>query len=124
MTLCTKSRLIQTKVGAPFEKTAIDLMGPFAETKNGNAYIVVMQDYFAKWVVAEAIPDKESLTVADVVYHQWITKFGCPLQLHSDQGGQFTSHLFKEMCSRLRIDKTVTNPMALSKEATGQSKLC
>ena len=41
MTLRTKSRLIQTKVGAPFEKTAIDLMGPFAETKNGNVYIVV-----------------------------------------------------------------------------------
>ena len=77
-TLRTKSRLMQTKVGAPFEKTAIDLMGPFAETKNGNVYIVVMQDYFTKWVVAEAIPDKESLTVADIVYHQWITKFRCP----------------------------------------------
>ena len=58
--------------------------------------------------MAEAIPDKHSQTVADVVYGRWITKYGCPLQLHSDQGGEFTSDLFREMCTKLRIDKTVT----------------
>ena len=84
----------------PFEKTAIDLMGPFAKSHKGNVYVVVIQDYFTKWVVAEGIPDKMSMTVADVLYSSWITKCGCPRQLH-----EFTSALFREMCTRLRIDK-------------------
>ena len=108
MTMRTRSQLQQTTVGAPFEKTAVDLMGPFAETPKRNKYILVMQDYFTKWVIAEAMPNKESQTVADVIYSQWITKFGCPIQLHSDQGGEFTAQLFQDMCQCLRINKTVT----------------
>ena len=106
MTLRKKSALRQTQVGAPFEKTAIDLMGPFAKSDKNNVYVVIIQDYFTKWVVAEGIPNKKSQTVADVLYSHWVTKFGCPRQLHSDQGGEFTSALFSEMCTRLRIDKT------------------
>ena len=86
------------------EKVGIDLMGPFATSAEGNKYIVVIQDYFTKWVVAEGIPHKHSQTVADVLYRQWITKYGCPIQLHSDQGGEFTSELFQEMCSKLGMD--------------------
>ena len=60
MTLRRKSALHQTKVGAPFEKTAIDLMGSFAKSDNNNVYIVIIQDNFTKWVVAEGIPNKRS----------------------------------------------------------------
>ena len=88
MTLKRKSALRQTKVGFPFEKKAIDLMGPFAKTVNNNVYIVVIQDYFTKWVVAARIPNKQSLTVADVFHESWVTKYGCLRQLHSDQGGE------------------------------------
>ena len=90
------------------EKVGIDLMGPFAKSADGNKYIVVIQDHFTKWVAAEAIPNKHAKTVADVLYRQWITKYGCPKQLHSDQGGEFTSKLFQEMCSKLRMDQTRT----------------
>ena len=55
MTLRKRSALCQTRVGEPFEKTAIDLMGPFAKSHKGNVYVVVIQDYFTKWVVAEGI---------------------------------------------------------------------
>ena len=70
--------------------------------------IAVMQDYFTKWVVAEPLPDKSTIRVADMVYTRWIAQYGCPMQLHSDQGGEFTSHLIKELCATLRIEKTVT----------------
>ena len=55
MMIRKKSALRQTQVGAPFEKTAIDLMGPFAKSDKNNVYVVVIQDYFTKWVVAEGI---------------------------------------------------------------------
>ena len=36
--------------------------------------------------------------------------FGCPFVIHSDQGRNFESDLWKEMCSLLEIHKTRTNP--------------
>ena len=103
-----KSPLQQRLTGGPFERVGIDLMGPFETTSNTNQYIVVMQDYFTKWVIAEALPDKSTMGVADVVYMRWIAQYGCPMQIHSDQGGEFTSHLIRELCAALRIEKTVT----------------
>ena len=76
MTLKRKSALRQTRMGYTMDKIGIDLMGPFVETENSYTYIVVMQDYFTEWVVAEGLPDKQSEALADVIYKQWITTFG------------------------------------------------
>lgn len=48
--------------------------------------------------------------VAQVLFEQVFTRFGCPLQILSDQGPKFKSSLFKELCSRMRIDKNRTSP--------------
>jgi len=40
------------RVGAPMERIAVDLMGPLNETERRNSYILVVQDYFSKWVEA------------------------------------------------------------------------
>ena len=42
----------QYNVGLPFERIAIDIAGPFLVTDDGNLYIVVVGDYFTKWVEA------------------------------------------------------------------------
>ena len=107
--ITSKSALQQRLSGAPFERVAIDLMGPFDYGDSRNRYIVVLQDYFTKWVVAEPIRSKETVGIADVIYTKWITQYGCPYELHSDQGGEFTFELMKDLCAILRIQKTVTS---------------
>ena len=104
-----KSALQQSVEGSPFDRIAIDLMGPFEATEDDHNYILVIQDYFTKWVIAEPLVDKTSATVADAVFLRWITQYGCPGRMHSDQGCEFTSALFKEVCALLRIEKTVTS---------------
>jgi transposase InsO family protein len=47
-------------------------------------------------------------TIMEVLVDQFVCQFGTPMQLHSDQGTNFQSNAFKEMCDYLSIDKTKT----------------
>ena len=46
--------------------------------------------------------------MAEVFVREFFGRYGVPRQLHSDQGSQFESKLFQEMCQLLGIDKTRT----------------
>ena len=105
-----RSPLQQQISGAPFERVAVDLMGPFEKTERGNLYIAVFQDYFTKWMIAEPLQDKTALGVADLFYLKWISLYGCPLSLHSDRGGEFKNEVMERLCDILRIKKTYTSP--------------
>ncbi|GBM68436.1 Retrovirus-related Pol polyprotein from transposon 412 [Araneus ventricosus] len=104
----TKGCLQCYNVGAPFERIALDILGPFPATKKGNRYILVLMDYFTKWSEVIPIPDQEdSITVEELV-RRWISCYGMPMILHSDQGTNFNSALFTELCKLLGILKTRT----------------
>ena len=94
----------------PTSVMAVDILGPLTTTDNGNNYIIVCGDYYTKWKEAFAVPDHRALTVADKLVTEVFLRFGFPAQLHSDQGREFESQLFKGMCALLGIDKTRTCP--------------
>lgn len=93
------------------EKIALDILGPLPESTKGNKYILVMIDCFTKRTEPIAIPDQEAKTVLTTFVNEIACGFVTPLQVHSDQGRNFESKLFKEMCEFLRIDKTRTSSM-------------
>jgi hypothetical protein len=43
---------------------------------NGNKYIMVVGDYFTKWMEAIPIPDAEAKTVADKFVERIVSIFG------------------------------------------------
>lgn len=92
------------------ERVALDIMGPLPLSDKGNRYLLVIEDYFTKWTEAVPLPDQEAITVANALIESVITKFGVPRELHSDQGSNFESNVFKEMCKLLGIQKTRTSP--------------
>ena len=65
-------------------------------------------DQFTKWVEAFPLRNQLAETVAGVVVREFVARFGCPLEIHTDQGRNFESELFKEMCELLEIGKTRT----------------
>ena len=93
-------------VGEPMERVAMDILGPLPLSTQGNKYILVVCDCFTKWTEAFAIPNQEAST--RVFVDNFVCRHGVPLQLHTDQGTNFESKLFREMCSFLRIHKTRT----------------
>ncbi|CAG2194876.1 unnamed protein product [Mytilus edulis] len=98
-------------VGAPFERIATDIAGPYPLTDKGNKYILVVADYFSKLTEIYAIQDIRAETVADTIFRGWIKRYGCPMQLHSDQGRQYESLLFQELCKLMEVKKTRTTPL-------------
>ena len=105
-------------VGSPMERVTTDIMGPLDRTVSGNKYILVVTDVFTKWTEAYTLRNIESKTVARKFVEEWVCRYGAPRVLHSDQGRQFESSLFKEMCKLLGIKKTHTT--ALRPQANGQ----
>ncbi|GBM75402.1 Transposon Ty3-I Gag-Pol polyprotein, partial [Araneus ventricosus] len=107
----TKGRLQRYNVGAPFERMALDILGPFPVTTKGNRYVLVLMGYFTKWPEAIPFPDQEASTVAEELVRSWISGYGVPMILHSDQGTNFNSALFTELCKLLGILKTRTTSL-------------
>ncbi|CAC5378633.1 unnamed protein product [Mytilus coruscus] len=93
-----KSPLKSSVSTYPLDRIAIDIIGPLPITTGGNEYIMVVEDYFTKWTESYAIPNHQLL------------QFGCPFQIHTDQGREFKSGLFAAICDKLGIDKTRTCP--------------
>ncbi|KAK3095582.1 hypothetical protein FSP39_016324 [Pinctada imbricata] len=103
-----KYSMRQYHVGAPLERIGMDIIGPLPKTKKGNKYILVMCDYFTKWIDAVPMKNQEAVTVARKFVKHFVTKHGVPLQVHTDQGSNFESLIFKEMCKILGTEKTRT----------------
>ena len=107
----SRGQMKQYNVGAPFERIAIDIAGPFPVSDAGNRYLLLAMDYFTKWPEVYAIPNQEAATVADVLVKNFFCRFGVPRELHSDQGRYFESKLMQEVLGRLGVRKTRTTPL-------------
>ena len=105
-----RAPLSPSVVGYPMERIALDLFGPLPVTERGNKYILVISDYFTRWVEAYPLPNQEAPVVAKLLVNEWICRFGVPEVIHSDQGKNFESHLFAEVCHLLGMEKTRTTP--------------
>ena len=96
--------------GARMERVHMDMLGPFPQSEWGNKYILVMVDQFSKWVEIHAIPDISAAQTARCAIDQFFSRFGAPLQIHTDQGKNFDGNIMKALCDLYRITKTRTTP--------------
>ena len=110
--------LQQEPVGGRFERVAIDIMGELPLMENGNRYMLVLSDYFTKWTQAFPIPNQTAATVADTLVTHCFSLLGISRWIHSDQGSNFESALFQELCKLLDIHKTRT--LAYHPQSDGQ----
>ena len=59
---------------------------------------------------AYPLPHQKADIVANKLVMEFMTRFGIPLELHSDQGSNFQSGLFNSVCTLLEVTKTRTTP--------------
>ena len=103
-------RLQKVLTGAPLDTVAIDILSGLPIASDGSKYILVITDYFTKWSEAYALPDAEAHTCMTAMYNGFFARFGLPRKIHSDQGRNFESKLFYELCALAGIEKSRTTP--------------
>jgi transposase InsO family protein len=94
--------------GAPMDRVHIDVLGPFTKSPKGNTVILLVIDQFTKWLECFPLPDQSAELVAKTVLDEFFARFGCPLEIHTDQGKNFMSNLFSSLCNLLQITKKRT----------------
>lgn len=98
-------------VGAPFERLALDVVGPLPRSQAVSRFMLVLADYFTRWPEVIAMPDQRAVTVVRALLQNVVCRHGVPLEIHLDQGRNFESSVFKELLKLLGIRKTRTTPL-------------
>ena len=60
-------------VGYPLQLVAVNILGPLPESTKGNSYLLVVGDYFMRWMEDYPIPNQEASSVAKTL----TDKFSC-----------------------------------------------
>jgi hypothetical protein len=94
-------------VSEPFERWALDFIGPFNPNSNQKAYI--QMDYMTKWVEEETLPNTTEEVVIKFIFKLFI-RYGLPREVIIDGGSQFTAHRITTTLDNCHIKYIITYP--------------
>ncbi|XP_062527581.1 uncharacterized protein LOC134199889 [Bombyx mori] len=95
---------------APFQRIALDIVGPLPETGQVKLkYILTLQDDLTKYSTAYPISNASAEECCECLIH-FISLFGIPKIILTDQGTNFTADLFKKTCEFLKIKQLWSSP--------------
>ncbi|XP_071718358.1 uncharacterized protein [Rutidosis leptorrhynchoides] len=105
----------------PFNKWAIDIVGPFPAGPGGVKFLVVAIDYFTKWVEAKPLKTILGKQIRNFVWESIVCLFRIPNEIVSDNGIQFEGNPFSDWCQELNIKQTFTS--VAHPQANGQCEV-
>jgi hypothetical protein len=93
-------------IGKPLSLVGVDVL-EVPVSRQGNRYLVVFQDHFTKWAEVYAVKNQTAETIEKCLL-DFISRYGPPDRLHSDQGANFESRLLKNTLQYFGIQKSHT----------------
>jgi transposase InsO family protein len=94
----------------PFTKWGVDFMTCHWTSARGHHYIIVVIDYFTKWVEAMPTFSNDGETTTLFIFNQVIARFGVPREIVTDHGSHFQNHMMSELVSKLGFRKEHLSP--------------
>jgi len=97
-----------TPVKNPWEKATIDLVGPLPRSTSDHTWLLVIQDRFIKWVELCPLRRATAPAVCQQLTERIFYRHGCPREIISDNGRQFTSRETRQLLKTFGIRHRTT----------------
>lgn len=94
----------------PFKKWGINFRTCHPTSSSGHKYIIVVVDYFTKWVESMPIFVNDSKTTTIFIFNQIISHFGIPKEILTDHGSHFQNSMMIELSTSLGFKQEHSSP--------------
>ena len=94
----------------PFDRWALDFVGPISPHSRKKSYILVCTDYMKKWVEVVALVKVNDQAVIDLLYGEIFTHFRVPKEVVTDGEPQFLSNQFEALLRKYHIQHRIASP--------------
>jgi hypothetical protein len=105
----------------PWDKLCVDLIGPYTIKRRGKKNLVLwcvtMIDPATGWFEMRQIPNKEAVTIANLVEQTWLSRYPWPTQVIFDRGSEFMGEFARMVQKDYGVKRkpiTMRNPQANS----------
>lgn len=88
------------EIQRPWQMVSLDFMGPFPRSKSGFSYLLVICDYFSKYVLLFPLRSAKARYLVSYVNNHLFSHFGVPEFLICDNGQQMRSKDFQNLCNQ------------------------
>ena len=107
-----RAPMVPMMVTAPLQLVHLDFTS-FEMTMNLNEsskvkHVLVIVDHFMRYTRAYVTKDQKASTAAKTLYEGFISIFGAPERILTDQGKSFTSEVVEQLCSQFGISQLTT----------------
>lgn len=99
----------EKSVRYPFQLISVDIMGPFPRSTKGNAFLLVVSDWFTKFTLLKPVRQATSSAVVKFLENEVFLLFGVPQIVMCDNGVQFKSSVFKKLIDHYKVQKVWYN---------------
>ncbi|KAG7548045.1 Integrase catalytic core [Arabidopsis suecica] len=93
----------------PFMRWAMDIVGPLPPSCS-KKFLLVLTDYFIKWVEAEAYHEIKSPQVIPFIWKNIICRLGLPYEIVTDNETQFVSLITRRFLAKWNIRLSNSTP--------------
>ena len=108
------------KVESIIQSLALCSVG-FGHSRSPPWPLIVTTDYFNKWIEAKPLSNIRDVDAKRFLWKSFITQFGVPWAIISNNGTQFEGRVFIGFCSGLSIMKFFSSPA--NPQFNGQAKV-
>ncbi|KAL1488854.1 hypothetical protein ABEB36_014649 [Hypothenemus hampei] len=91
------------RISQPWQSISLDFVGPLPRSKHGNSYILVVTDFFSKYVVLFPCRSANSKSLVKFVEEGIFLTYGTPQFLTCDNGTQMKSKEFRSLCDKYGV---------------------
>ena len=99
----------------PIELVHIDFLTMGCPESDKQVNLMIVTDHFTRYAQEYVTPTQTAPIVAKTLWEQFLTHYGWPMKILTDQGKSFENNLFRELCALARVQKlrtTLYNPQS------------